>query len=226
MNRLLVSSFLILVAIAASTPTVYAQSREEIKLTTIIPDQHTLRVRKGIVSTGRYRQADFPDSSIPSQSLIIDEGNVGIGTINPSTRLHINNGATAGAIRITDGTQAAGKVLTSDANGVGSWVAPTAGDFSPADIDTKGWGNSSSGSVTFPNGLIMKWGQLNIPKHYDNVLTFSPAFPTACFQVIVCEGQTGNGYDWNVGVSEITKTRAIVNSRTYSGPVRWFAIGR
>jgi hypothetical protein len=85
-----------LVTIAASTPTVYAQSREEIKLTTIIPDQHTLRVRKGIVSTGRYRQADFPDSSIPSQSLIIDEGNVGIGIIAPIARLDISSAARTG----------------------------------------------------------------------------------------------------------------------------------
>ena len=85
---------------------------------------------------------------------------------------------------------------------------------------------SSGKTIKLPNGLIMKWGQLNIPKHYDNVLTFSPAFPTACFQVIVCEGQSGNGYDWNVNVSAITRKGAVVNARTYSGPVRWFAIGR
>lgn len=47
--------------------------------------------------------------------------NVGIGTINPSTKLEINNGSTAGAIKIVDGTQGADKVLTSDADGVGTW---------------------------------------------------------------------------------------------------------
>lgn len=38
-----------------------------------------------------------------------------------NTKLQINNGTTAGALQIKDGTQAAGRVLTSDANGVGTW---------------------------------------------------------------------------------------------------------
>lgn len=46
---------------------------------------------------------------------------VGIGTTNPATKLDVNNGTTPGALKITDGTQGEGKVLTSDANGVGTW---------------------------------------------------------------------------------------------------------
>ncbi|MBS1625767.1 MAG: collagen-like protein [Bacteroidetes bacterium] len=45
----------------------------------------------------------------------------GIGTATPNYRLSVNNGTTNGAIQIVDGTQAAGYVLTSDANGVGTW---------------------------------------------------------------------------------------------------------
>lgn len=51
-------------------------------------------------------------------------GNIGIGTTAPSTRLEVNNGSTNGAIKIVDGTQGAGKILTSDAEGVGTWQAP------------------------------------------------------------------------------------------------------
>ena len=47
-------------------------------------------------------------------------GDVGIGTETPTTKLHVVN-PTAGALRLEDGTQAAGRVLTSDANGVGTW---------------------------------------------------------------------------------------------------------
>ncbi|MNU12745.1 hypothetical protein D3C71_07760 [compost metagenome] len=54
------------------------------------------------------------------------EGKVGIGTTTPSTKLEINNGTTNGAIKIVDGTQGAGKVLTSDANGLATWQAPKA----------------------------------------------------------------------------------------------------
>lgn len=47
-------------------------------------------------------------------------GNVGFGTAAPTTQLHVN--ATApGAVRIVDGTQANGRVLTSNATGVATW---------------------------------------------------------------------------------------------------------
>jgi len=48
-------------------------------------------------------------------------GNVGIGTTSPADKLHI-----VGNIRMVDGNQATGKVLTSDANGVGTWQPVTA----------------------------------------------------------------------------------------------------
>ena len=50
---------------------------------------------------------------------ILDGGNVGIGTITPTAKLEVN-----GTFKITDGTQGAGKVLTSDATGLVSWAAP------------------------------------------------------------------------------------------------------
>ena len=53
--------------------------------------------------TTRDRIANFTDS-------------IGIGTNSPTARLHVN-----GDVKITDGTQGDGKVLTSDANGLASW---------------------------------------------------------------------------------------------------------
>lgn len=58
---------------------------------------------------------------------IKSSGNVGIGTENPATKLEINNGTTAGAIKIVDGTQGAGKVLTSDGVGLATWQTPSIG---------------------------------------------------------------------------------------------------
>lgn len=54
------------------------------------------------------------------------KGNVGIGVTGPSTKLHVY-GTQSGAFRLQDGTQANGYVLTSDADGVGSWTSTLAG---------------------------------------------------------------------------------------------------
>jgi hypothetical protein len=49
-------------------------------------------------------------------------GNVGINQVNPTARLDVN-----GTVKITDGTQGAGKVLTSDAAGNATWQTPSLG---------------------------------------------------------------------------------------------------
>ena len=57
--------------------------------------------------------------------LLIGQGNVGVGTTNPSQKLDVagnikSDTAIANAIKIP-GNAAAGKVLTSNASGVGTW---------------------------------------------------------------------------------------------------------
>lgn len=49
-------------------------------------------------------------------------GNVGIGTKAPVAKLDV-----VGNLKIADGTQGPGKVLTSDANGLATWAAPVSG---------------------------------------------------------------------------------------------------
>lgn len=59
-------------------------------------------------------------ASVPVRMTISGAGNVGIGAPAPSNLLHVNS-ATSGAVRIVDGTQATGRVLTSNATGVATW---------------------------------------------------------------------------------------------------------
>jgi hypothetical protein len=60
-------------------------------------------------------------------TLFIDNtSNIGIGNSAPTQKLHIT-GTSGATLRIVDGNQAAGRVLTSDVNGVASWAAPAAG---------------------------------------------------------------------------------------------------
>lgn len=71
-------------------------------------------------------QALIANGNNLGNAAIFTGGNVGIGTIlgdSPSNLLHINS-TTNGAVRIVDGTQANGRVLTSNATGVATWQRP------------------------------------------------------------------------------------------------------
>lgn len=69
---------------------------------------------------------DNPSTGVPSSTQEANDfavnslGNVGVGTISPSVKLDIKS-ATPGAVKIVDGTQGEGKVLTSDEFGLASW---------------------------------------------------------------------------------------------------------
>jgi len=71
-------------------------------------------------------------------------GNVGIGIITPVAKLEVD-GASGSTIKIVDGNQAAGKVLTSDATGQGSWQAPSAG------VDATAWHITGNAGITAAN---------------------------------------------------------------------------
>ena len=64
-------------------------------------------------------------------ALVVEkDGDVGIGTNNPDESLHV-----IGNIKMVDGNEASGKVLTSDASGSGSWMNLPADMVDDADAD-------------------------------------------------------------------------------------------
>lgn len=84
-----------------------------------------------------------PTAVEEEDDLIVDaDGKVGVGTVSPSVKLHLKS-TTSPAITIQDGTQGAGKVLGSDANGVGTWITPPLSK-------TGKLGNFPSGAFTYP----------------------------------------------------------------------------
>lgn len=103
----------------------------------------------GLDETGNLELSKFisGDINFKTGSLnrltIKADGNIGIGSITPLAKLDIE-----GNIRIADGTQAAGRVLTSDANGLASWQN-TPGSFWEAngnDIYNSNTGNVGIGN--------------------------------------------------------------------------------
>ena len=66
--------------------------------------------------------------TIGIKMVLTDAGRLGIGTATPGAKLEVQ-----GNVKIVDGTQGLNKVLTSDAVGLASWQAPSAG------VDATAW---------------------------------------------------------------------------------------
>lgn len=69
-----------------------------------------------VARLGFYTFAAANQNQLLERMSILDNGNVGLGTNNPSAKLEVN-----GMVKITGGSPGTGKVLTSDANGLAAW---------------------------------------------------------------------------------------------------------
>lgn len=102
--------------------------------------------------------------------MVIDTiGRVGIGTNTPSASLEVN-----GNFKLTDGNQSAGRILTSDANGEGSWQ----------DL------NLPAGS-TVPSGGIIMWNG-SVPPAGWALCDGSNGTPDLRGRFVLGSGQSGN----------------------------------
>lgn len=80
-------------------------------------------------------------------------GNLGLGVQTAAAKLDV-----AGKVKIVDGTQGVGKVLTSDANGLASWQTPTGGGTIT--------GSGSAGNLAFWTGTMALGTNANL--FWDN----------------------------------------------------------
>jgi hypothetical protein len=132
--------------------------------------------------------------------VITEQGRIGIGTLHPQARLDIVSN-TPGAIRIQDGTEGGGKMLTSKGNGItewkiasGSWYAAITGGrvdglttgndplllwppfvYNAAAVYPQGLGNANfaTGRITVPHTGTYR---LTLTGKASNTLVNSPSY--------------------------------------------------
>ena len=131
-----------------------------------------------VIAIGHFdSQGAYPLNTTTANDNVILLGNtspdapkVGIGTYKPGAKLEVNNGTTAGAVKIVDGTQGAGRVLTSDANGLATWKSLTF--FTGTErIGVYHWGVGTAlgntnwnriASITVPPGASMVYVKIHL----------------------------------------------------------------
>ncbi len=100
-----------------------------------------------VIRNGAFVQLDnllFPnEQSFTNDTLLFMQADkVGIGTSDPDSTLHL-----VGGLKIVNGTQGAGKVLTSDANGGASWQNVTISRIDTITIASFGYGARLAGDT-------------------------------------------------------------------------------
>ena len=114
----------------------------------------TIQTAPSFYRMGLFTFGGAAASDLKERMSILDDGNVGIGTTNPTAKLEV-----AGTVKIADGTQGTDKVLTSDAAGNASWqsIGSKAGYKYCKQITQSG-----TGSFTVPAGvtevMVELWG--------------------------------------------------------------------
>ncbi|NDW09158.1 hypothetical protein [Dysgonomonas sp. 520] len=110
-----------------------------------------------------------------SDDVVVDtQGRIGVGTNSPQTKVDIKAATAGTGFRLQDGTQGNGKILTSDANGNGSWAANGIQTVLPVwslsldSISIEKKGVSTGTTITLPPGkwwihgsFLVKFNKLN-----------------------------------------------------------------
>lgn len=165
---------------------------------------------------------DNPISGTPSVAqqandfTVTSLGNVGIGTTVPTQKLEIN-----GKIKITDGSQADGKVLTSDVNGVGTWK-PMA--FSTSIEGTWLINNyEASSNNSIPAGKYNSIAKLSLPSAGTYLVFLNADFgfvngvAPSMLEYLVTKGPISNAVDLTGAIGAIPGTWNMITNSTQVG---------
>lgn len=112
---------------------------------------------------------------VSSNGLFNNGGTIGIGTTSPAAAAKLD---VAGKIKITDGTQGLGKLLSSDASGLASWIT---NNFLTAEVDGSITNeiemptDVTKGDMSYYNGTV--WTKITAPTTNGSILTYCEGKP-------------------------------------------------
>lgn len=115
--------------------------------------------------------------------------------------------------------------------GKGLRVNPSTGAVEWSDETGEPTGTiGAAGSVTFPGGLILKWGTtVSIPADSaNNAIAFPVAFPTACYVVTMTAASAngvGSAEKYSAGLHNISASGFQIDNDASASVFTWFAIG-
>lgn len=183
--------------------------------------------------------ADFPfvvqntDGSV--QHIVVDpNGNVGVGTLFPSAQLHVD-----GSLRLQTGQEAAGRVLTSDAQGNADWTEfppVEAGSYVPVLTSLQGF---QLGGASFVEAEYSRVGQLvTVVVRFEFIdfalgtnrgtISLPPGLPASGLLVsgVVTDDHYRNGSSEAIGIVAHNNAATVLlktNGVTNSGPATAYA---
>ena len=161
-----------------------------------------------------WMQAGFNGTAEPIL-LNPNGGNIGIGNNNPTARLHVS-----GNFRLEDGTQAAGRILTSDAAGNASWQVPSSsiniynsnGSLTANRTITQGT-NTLAFTSSATNGFSVDGNTFSIDA-LNNRVGIGTTTPNAKLHVDF-GGISVNQYDNAVGIGVVLNNNTSTNASAF-----------
>jgi len=201
----------------------FAQTEEEeetLTIATYYPAPYgiynEMRAKKMAVGDNYHSGSAYPwdtgggcaGNEICNADLVV-EGNVGIGTASPDESLQVN-----GKIKMVDGNQAAGKVLTSDANGTGSWQTAAGKVVQMVYFQT---GEYASGPIlmSYKNSI-----PLNSEGNEFMSLTITPTSAESILEITVVANATSNDNTPTMALFQDNQVQAIA-ATYFVGFAQW-----
>ncbi|MCX6316842.1 MAG: hypothetical protein NTW29_06105 [Bacteroidetes bacterium] len=136
---------------------------------------------------GFFTFATADPNGLQERMSITDDGNVGIGILVPDAKLDIN-----GLIKIRGGIPGAGKVLSSDVNGLATWQMPAElGSAFKATIGSGGFNVSSSANTP----IIFTGEDYDDPSAFFSTEFFAPATGLYHFDALITWDITGVAFN-------------------------------